>query len=63
MDVPVTAYIDFSGEIVGSSVPRRVSVPIDRVYLYGAASFMGAAGNEARAFIKHMSLNAVAMKS
>jgi len=63
VDVPVTAYIDFSGEIVGSSVPRRVSVPIDRVYLYGAASFMGAAGNEARAFIKHMSLNAVAMKS
>jgi hypothetical protein len=63
VDVPVTAYIDFSGEIVGSPLPRRVSVAIDRVYLYGAASFMGAAGNEARAFIKHMSLNAVAMKS
>ena len=62
VDVPVTAYVDFTGVVAGT-VTRALILPIDRVYLYGAAAFMGTAGRDAQARIKHASLNAVAMKS
>lgn len=62
VDVPVTAYVDFTGVVAGT-VTRALILPIDRVYLYGAAAWMGRAGSVAKFISSRYSLNAVAMKS
>ena len=62
VDVPVTAYVDFTGLVAGTTT-RALLVSIDRVGIWGAAAHMGRAGGQARFVTDRMSLNAVVMKS
>jgi hypothetical protein len=64
VDVPVTAYVDFSGAVLtGGSATRALGVSIDQVAIFGAAAWMGPAGSETRVRCRHSTINAVVMKS
>jgi len=62
VDVPVTAYVDFSGVVAGS-VTRALGVSIDQVAIFGAAAWMGPAGSDTVVRCRHSTINAVVMKS
>ncbi len=64
VDVPVTAYVDFSGAVFeGGSATRALFASIDQVAIFGAAAWMGPAGSETRVRCRHSTINAVVMKS
>ena len=62
VDVPVTAYVDFSGVVAGT-VTRALIVSFDQVAIFGAAAWMGRSLSTTEVRVRHSMVNAVVMKS
>ena len=67
VDVPVTAHIDFSGRPEGTpdsaALSHALLLSISSVAIYGAAAWMGNAGNSTAVRVKSATVNAVVTKS